>query len=535
MIGIDKVDCITNNACNPTYLAYFEAVLYPSNLVFRSAESAVDELEMHLYVPRTTVYADVTLYVGGEILGSFSLSLFKSFSLTDVPLMDDGWCPVEPFSQVSKECNFTRNMVFRKKGWWFENVLLKPAVVNGYLVTGQLLYSKARGLHMRGIAPIFDDVTENGIDIVPTLLPVDGIENHINYAKTGSPFPASLHGLFWMDQRGMNLPTPYDPEYKQVCASAADEIVVSFGEANWDEDKNCVTDVGIFSGGPLWGHWTFFDQGGATSDAWDGAGVHRPVADFCFKDGTRKNLDIWRRFKIGNLPVVPDHWDISMTFPHHIMHLEMDRTNWGWDRVTTVVNVGSLALLECHYPVWQIVDGSGKRTEHYDAYVEWATNVSTCETSDFLCHKNINTEGKMIMPRAQSDLCGYAVRGAVRRNSRGIVPTGAFCKCSRGMKIIGDNAECHSVSRKFDPKDLAGMGCRCAPKHGGPLPSQRVSNALCSRAAEGAERASGGMCACAEGEQLVGADPSCKGSALAPFDPFKFSGKQCGCETTTGV
>lgn len=178
MIGIDKMDCNPNSACNPTDKAYVEVKLSPSNLVFRSAESTVNKLEMYLYVPRTAVYADVTLNVGGKTLGSFALPLFKGFSLTDVPHLNDDWCPVEPFSRISKECNFTRNVVFRKKtGWWLwsENKFLKPAVVHGHLLTGQLLYDRARRLHMRGISPIFDDVKQNGIDIVPTLLPVEAL------------------------------------------------------------------------------------------------------------------------------------------------------------------------------------------------------------------------------------------------------------------------------------------------------------------------------------------------------------------------
>lgn len=261
----------------------------------------------------------------------------------------------------------------------------------------------------------------------------------------------------------MNLPTPLDPGYRQVCESAADEIVVSFGEATWDEQRNCVTDVGIFSGGPLWGHWTFFDHGGGTSSAWDGAGVHRPVADFCFKDSTRKELDIWRRFKLGNLPVIPDSWDITMTFPQKIMHLEKDKTAWGWDRVTKVGKIGPFQLFKCHYPVWQIVDGDGKRTKHYDAYVKWAKNVSTCATSDFCCHKNLNTEGKMLMPRAQSDLCGYAVRGAVRRNTGGVVPTGAFCEFPSGMKITGGSSQVLLSFSRVRPKRFCRDGVPVRP------------------------------------------------------------------------
>ena len=61
-----------------------------------------------------------------------------------------------------------------------------------------------------------------------------------------SAFPAELHGIHWMDQRGTSLrngPYPEAPDYKQVCGVAAEEVFLSFGEAAWDAASKCVTGV----------------------------------------------------------------------------------------------------------------------------------------------------------------------------------------------------------------------------------------------------------------------------------------------------
>lgn len=48
----------------------------------------------------------------------------------------------------------------------------------------------------------------------------EGIENELFYARNGSVFPASLHGVHWMDQRGTSLRKrgkyEEEPDYKQV-------------------------------------------------------------------------------------------------------------------------------------------------------------------------------------------------------------------------------------------------------------------------------------------------------------------------------
>eukprot|EP00438_Fugacium_kawagutii_P011501 Skav220885 [mRNA] locus=scaffold1977:58822:65105:- [translate_table: standard] len=148
----------------------------------------------------------------------------------------------------------------------------------------------------------------------------------------------SCQGIHWMDQRGTSLAdgpyaedgiaeglqlvpeqspeqSPIDPDYKQTCSLAADEVFVSFGEASWDPETKCVkgvrrgmvvVDGGWFSwkvrggrlrgqpgwggedkqfgGGPLSGHWSWLDQGGKTSTEWSAGEGWNMKYDFCFRD-----------------------------------------------------------------------------------------------------------------------------------------------------------------------------------------------------------------------------------------------------------
>ena len=85
------------------------------------------------------------------------------------------------------------------------------------------------------------------------LVPIenDNVENELIYAKSGSDIPQGLHGIFWMDQRGKAVPQltgNTDPEYRQVGRSAADEFLVSFGEATYDPKTRCVGEVPVYGG-----------------------------------------------------------------------------------------------------------------------------------------------------------------------------------------------------------------------------------------------------------------------------------------------
>merc|ERR1712232_763228 len=79
------------------------------------------------------------------------------------------------------------------------------------------------------------------------------------YAKDGSPLPPCLQGIWWMDQRGRNLPIPEDPSYKQKGPVAQDELLVTWGldtpaSAVWYPDSRCTPDVPVYGG--IHGHWS---------------------------------------------------------------------------------------------------------------------------------------------------------------------------------------------------------------------------------------------------------------------------------------
>ena len=120
----------------------------------------------------------------------------------------------------------------------------------------------------------------------------DQVEHELSYARTGSAIPASLHGIWWMDQRGVHLPQPSDPEYRQVVESSADELLVTWGDgAGWDPATRCVGRVPIYGGAA--GHWTFMDvSASGTSGVFSSALDNRAMLDFCFTDNTMQTIDL---------------------------------------------------------------------------------------------------------------------------------------------------------------------------------------------------------------------------------------------------
>jgi Amt family ammonium transporter len=204
-----------------------------------------------------------------------------------------------------------------------------------------------------------------------------------------------------MDQRGVNLPLASDPSYKQVGSTAADELVVTFGEAVWDPNTRCAGRVPVFGGHR--GHWTYMDQGTdgiPKSDIFETTLTSRLNLEFCFRDHRMDVIDLKNYVKASSLVgavgfSLPATWDGYVEIPQWIMHLSMVKKPWGWDRVTTILDVERAKLLnavlpsdlrswldlkpyaEAHYPVFQIVDGHGQKTEHWDAYLTWANDPSS--------------------------------------------------------------------------------------------------------------------------------------------------------------
>ena len=242
----------------------------------------------------------------------------------------------------------------------------------------------------------------------------DAVEHELVYAKRGDLVPAVMHGIFWMDQRGVAPAlTAADPSYSQVGGTAADELLVSFGEAEYNPLTRCSV-VPLVGG--RGGHWTFMDQTGKAESS-----THADVTsvlltlDFCFTSADYSEVNVGLRVKAGNFfealtgSDLPDIVDGYVSIPSSIISLTMVKTEWGWDRITTAGSAVKLlsrqvlaawkhvlplefaALLDglqttYHYPVFQIVDGDGKRTRNYPAYLEWAnkqTDVAYTGPSDF--------------------------------------------------------------------------------------------------------------------------------------------------------
>lgn len=136
--------------------------------------------------------------------------------------------------------------------------------------------------------------------------------------------------------------------------------------------------------------------------------------DFCFTSADYSEVNVGLRVKGIFFEALagsdlPDIVDGYVSIPSSLIILTMVKTEWGWDRVTTAGSAVKLlsrrvqavwknvlpsefaALLDglqttYHYPVIQIVDGDGKRTGSYPAYLEWAnkqTDVAYTGPSDF--------------------------------------------------------------------------------------------------------------------------------------------------------
>eukprot|EP00931_Biecheleriopsis_adriatica_P009953 TRINITY_DN111046_c0_g1_i1.p1 TRINITY_DN111046_c0_g1~~TRINITY_DN111046_c0_g1_i1.p1 ORF type:complete len:459 (-),score=90.57 TRINITY_DN111046_c0_g1_i1:61-1437(-) len=274
------------------------------------------------------------------------------------------------------------------------------------------------------------------------------VANELVYATSASAAPKCVHGIYWMDQRGVSLPIPEDPGYKQEGRSAADELLVTFATADtyspaWNPQTRCFTNA-VYGGKK--GHWTFMDRGNGTSDVFSSAyagrltiefcfGSHIPVQTLCdlgseiqlsmrvdvyaiFEGLQDEELDLLTQWLLSALEAAgfarDGYW---VDVPHWIISLTMEKKTWGWDRVTTlgpsairsslsqtVVDFlklvlpaefkeffGDKSLVELttfHYPVFQVIDGDGKKTKYFDAYLTWANNDTNCTESSFNCQLN---------------------------------------------------------------------------------------------------------------------------------------------------
>jgi len=170
-----------------------------------------------------------------------------------------------------------------------------------------------------------------------------------------------FHGIWWMDQFCYHADAT-DPTYASQCnfGQRVPELLISWGEAEWDAKSRCTGRV--YQNGGAKGHWTFNDMGSGKNNVWtsdtaDSACISPQWSflQFCCVDSTCQTIDVGVFFESALL-----------TLGSRLYHFSMVNMSWGWDRVTQGLGA------DWHYPVFQIVNGDGKRTSHYDSYLQWA-------------------------------------------------------------------------------------------------------------------------------------------------------------------
>uniref|UniRef100_A0A7S1LCF2 Uncharacterized protein n=1 Tax=Alexandrium catenella TaxID=2925 RepID=A0A7S1LCF2_ALECA len=232
----------------------------------------------------------------------------------------------------------------------------------------------------------------------------------MSYARTGSPLPEAFHGIYWMDQRGRNVGRATTGSgYRQEGSVAADEFVVAFGDASWDAGRRCVTSVPVFGGQK--GHWTWADQDGSLDNQFYNLNCGIQLAfDFCCKDRNCNEIDILGHVNAqdtleylaspdfhglgwaGSLLMGPILWGLHwwnghseiFWLPTDAQSWHMIKKPWGYDRLTVMCSsCWSWLQTRYHYPLFQIVDGNGHRTQHYEAYLQFANQDTHAGSSSF--------------------------------------------------------------------------------------------------------------------------------------------------------
>lgn len=400
---------------------YAHVVLHPSNFQYKSEvqyNQNQGNLNLYIYVPLATATISINLYDHHDW---FSHDLI-------------GRATFDP----QTDCDSKDICAFRMKFRSADTIVEEVAWVETRWIKGSQLRPEVEAANKRGIWVHYEEESREKSKYKLTSVQADAVDKEMLFAKTGSVFPPSLHGLHWMDQRGTSLkdgPYPEEPTYRQTCSLAADEVFVHFGEAAWNPTTKCVTGVRQFGGGPLSGHWTWLDQGGQTSDQWAAGEGWNMKYDFCFRDEAMTYIDVLIRVSLSR--AVADTLGLESMFPPHVEvtvpvwlnNVGMKKTAFGWDRVTTIgpswlrnlirhafkstviqavfgmgtgLGAGDFLSdgLECHYPLLQIVDGNGNRTKYFQDYLNYINKGTSCDSSTFDCPKN-RAPGTVVLGRLQ--------------------------------------------------------------------------------------------------------------------------------------
>lgn len=247
----------------------------------------------------------------------------------------------------------------------------------------------------------------------------DEVEYAMAYARTGDDIPSSMHGIFWMDQRGVHIEDLQDPSYKLVASRAANELLFSIPFGSYDPVSRCLPLVSMYGGPAGAVTWTFMNEdGNGHNDLWDTALAGRSRQLICFRDAKMDVIDVilllseesflqykqsmmkpaeavspaaaaaLQAMQAEEYPSPPESDVKIIRLPQDFMEFTMVKTAWGWSRDSLFMR--NFSNITYHYPVFQIVDGNGERTEHYDAYLAWANQNQDCpEGSNVTCAQNM--------------------------------------------------------------------------------------------------------------------------------------------------
>mmetsp|Transcript_1535 Transcript_1535/g.4637 ORF Transcript_1535/g.4637 Transcript_1535/m.4637 type:complete len:440 (+) Transcript_1535:85-1404(+) len=232
----------------------------------------------------------------------------------------------------------------------------------------------------------------------------DEVDKELSYSKVGDFVPLSLTGIFWMDQRGLHKEgTKCDPDFKYNFGNnAANELVFGVGDGGeWNESTRCIPGQ-AFTGRQ--GHWTYMNEGSEVKNRlwYKNNFPGRVSGKFCFRGKGEDEIEIplahvptdWHEAFVASwLAGEPDNLGLYRT-PKWLLRFTMHKTCFGWARKTTVGPdwLADLAGRALYYPIFQIVDGYGQRTEHWDHYVRAANTVGTnCNQESFYGGESCNT------------------------------------------------------------------------------------------------------------------------------------------------
>lgn len=240
---------------------------------------------------------------------------------------------------------------------------------------------------------------------VDKTFPPGEAENEMDYATTGMSMPEGLHGIFWMDQFGdSSVAKAPDYEFNFIGTT---EILASFGEgtSHYDPVSRCVTPIISYAGlewacrNSSWGRYQM-----------DSFLETKMTMSFCFTGEGFEHFQIYQKVLLSRAAIGPfilgerfarllgyDAGDGYIWVKLSVLNMTAEKKPWGWDRVSLMLNnqgrqdtllrwAQSKLLPESmrelfqwaaeetssrppRYPVIQIVDGAGKRTEYYDEYL----------------------------------------------------------------------------------------------------------------------------------------------------------------------